>query len=147
MGFARLNAYQCKVHARLRVQRAPGVPHALFRAEDSATPRAPGVARARLVGFAVCRHCERSEAIHLSFCGGHGLLRFARNDGLKARCLKIDTSEEASGVIWNAASAPGRAPNRLFIWPLLFAAAIRDPRADEGRFGRGVHDTNAPRRR
>jgi hypothetical protein len=26
--------YQCKAHTRLRVQRAPGVPHALERAED-----------------------------------------------------------------------------------------------------------------
>jgi hypothetical protein len=27
------------------------------------------------------RHCERSEAIHSFFVPGHGLLRFARNDG------------------------------------------------------------------
>src|SRR6266849_3553900 len=38
-------------------------------AEASSTPRALRVARARVFGFAVCRHCERSEAIHLSFCG------------------------------------------------------------------------------
>jgi hypothetical protein len=29
------------------------------------------------------RHCERSEAIHLSFARRHGLLRCARNDGAK----------------------------------------------------------------
>jgi hypothetical protein len=42
--------YQYKVHTRPRVQRAPGVPHALFRAEASSTPRAHSVARARVFG-------------------------------------------------------------------------------------------------
>ncbi len=72
--------YQYKVHTRLRVQRAPGIPHALSWAEDSSTPRALRVARSRSRIW-IRRHCERSEAIHLSFCCGHGLLRSARNDG------------------------------------------------------------------
>src|SRR5712664_1631758 len=36
-------------------------------AEDSSTPRAHGVARAKLYPELEGRHCERSEAIHLSF--------------------------------------------------------------------------------
>ena len=39
------------------------------------------LSRCPLVKKYRCRHCERSEAIHLSFLGGHGLLRCARNDG------------------------------------------------------------------
>jgi len=33
--------------------------------------------------FLVSRHCERSEAIQLSFRNNDGLLRYARNDGCK----------------------------------------------------------------
>src|ERR1700681_3635195 len=39
--------YQCKAHTRLRVQRAPGVPHALFRAKGPCTTRAHLAARSR----------------------------------------------------------------------------------------------------
>jgi hypothetical protein len=39
--------YHYQVHTRPRVQRASGVPHALFRAEASSTPRAHGAARSR----------------------------------------------------------------------------------------------------
>src|SRR6266849_7328840 len=39
--------YQYKVHARLRVQRAPGIPHALLGARDLCKPRAHRVARSR----------------------------------------------------------------------------------------------------
>ena len=39
--------YQCKAHARLRVPRASGVPHALCWARDSSTARAHCAARAR----------------------------------------------------------------------------------------------------
>ena len=35
------------LHTRLRVRRAPGIPHALYWAEDSCTPRAHRVARSR----------------------------------------------------------------------------------------------------
>jgi hypothetical protein len=47
-------------HARLRVHRAPGVPHALTWVKNSCTTRAPRAAGMR----ARVRHCERSEAIH-----------------------------------------------------------------------------------
>ena len=46
-------------------------------AEDSSTARALCAARSRRC---VCRHCERSEAIHLAAQRKNGLLRFARND-------------------------------------------------------------------
>ena len=32
--FTRVHFYQCKAHTRLRVPRAPGVPHALYWAEE-----------------------------------------------------------------------------------------------------------------
>src|SRR5258708_35309805 len=40
--------YQFKVHTRLRVQRAPGIPHALFRAKGPFTTRAHRAARSRM---------------------------------------------------------------------------------------------------
>src|SRR5258708_35026797 len=59
---------------------APGIPHALkgrkFLARLGRT--AP---RDREAVFT--RHCERSEAIHLSVMPRHGLLRSARNDGVQ----------------------------------------------------------------
>src|SRR4030088_1086855 len=39
--------YQCKVHTRLRVQRASGVPHALLGRKVIATPRTHRVERSR----------------------------------------------------------------------------------------------------
>jgi hypothetical protein len=49
-------------------------------------------------GVVSCRHCERSAAIH-SFPLRHGLLRFARNDGiLRVRLfenLNLRTRERA----------------------------------------------------
>ena len=71
--------YQCKLHTRPRVQRASGVPHALFGARELMQ----GLGRiARRGRKRVSRHhCERSEAIHSSFTRRDGLLRFARNDG------------------------------------------------------------------
>src|SRR5258708_13107468 len=58
---------------------APGIPHALkgrkFLARLGRT--AP---RDREAVFT--RHCERSEAIHLSVMPRHGLLRSARNDAV-----------------------------------------------------------------
>ena len=67
------------LHTRLRVQRAPGIPHALNRAKDKCTTRALHVAR--FIRMSGDRHCERSEAIHSFFARRDGLLRFARNDG------------------------------------------------------------------
>ena len=55
------------LHARLRVQRAPGIPHALCWADHSCTTRAQCVAGMRR--YVCCRHCERSEAIHSVPCG------------------------------------------------------------------------------
>src|SRR5450631_2478043 len=40
--------YHYKVHTRLRVQRAPGIPHALKGAEDKCKPRAHRAARSRI---------------------------------------------------------------------------------------------------
>ena len=73
--------FQCKAHARLRVQRASGVPHALYWARDKCKPRAHRVARIKSYAELYQRHCERSEAIHSFFARQDGLLRFARNDG------------------------------------------------------------------
>src|SRR5665213_1837736 len=55
-------------YARLRVHRAPGIPCALcLRASDKRIPRANDMRRDR--GSMSQRHCERSEAIHVSACG------------------------------------------------------------------------------
>ena len=59
--------YQCKVHARPRVQRAPGVPHALFGRELNAKPRTLRATGTKSYPKLHQRHCERSEAIHTFF--------------------------------------------------------------------------------
>jgi hypothetical protein len=46
--------------------------------------RASGIRRC----IEIPRHCERSEAIHSFFARQDGLLRCARNDGLKRRGLR-----------------------------------------------------------
>jgi hypothetical protein len=61
----------------------PAFPTPSFWAEDSCTPRAHRAARSRTCVW-ILRHCERSEAIHLSFLVLYGLLRCARNDGAAA---------------------------------------------------------------
>jgi hypothetical protein len=66
-----------KVHTRPRVQRASGIPHALFGARVSSTPRTPRVARSKKCAKLYQRHCERSEAIHSFFARQDGLLRGA----------------------------------------------------------------------
>jgi hypothetical protein len=68
-------------HARLRVHWAPGIPHALlgriwFLHDSGASRR--GNANTYL---AVIARSEATKQSMLSFCGGNGLLRFARNDG------------------------------------------------------------------
>jgi hypothetical protein len=40
-----------------------------------------GESRREKADVRLCRHCERSEAIHRSAQRKSGLLRFARNDG------------------------------------------------------------------
>ena len=82
--------YQCKLHTRPRVQRASGVPRALFGAREFMQ----GLGRIARRGRkrASRRHCERSEAIHSSFTRQDGLLRFARNDGLLWLFRKLNTS-------------------------------------------------------
>jgi hypothetical protein len=68
------------------VQRASGVPHALFGREifQRLGRFARRDANVCLAVRVFSRHCERSEAIHSSFTRRDGLLRFARNDGLRA---------------------------------------------------------------
>ncbi len=67
-----------EAHTRLRVQRAPGIPHALFgRARDKCKPRTLRAARTKSYMQLYQRHCERSEAIHSFFLLQHGLLRGA----------------------------------------------------------------------
>jgi len=66
------------------VQRAPGVPHALFGRKIQqrlGASRREG-ACVWILRFAAC---GAAEAIHSFFARQDGLLRFARNDGLKAR--------------------------------------------------------------
>jgi hypothetical protein len=57
--YARVRFLMCILHARPRVQRAPGIPCALFRARDFSTTRAHRAAGSR---NCVCnlesRHCE-----------------------------------------------------------------------------------------
>jgi hypothetical protein len=61
------------------VQRASGVPHALFgRTIQQSLGRT--ARRGREVVSGIPRHCERSEAIHSSVTRRDGLLRSARND-------------------------------------------------------------------
>jgi hypothetical protein len=91
--------YQSKVHTRLRVQRASGIPHALCFswAEDSRTTRAHRAARRER---AFRRHCEErsDEAIHSFFTRRDGLLRCARNDGfLVSRLFEIESRTCAGG--------------------------------------------------
>ncbi|HMH06499.1 MAG TPA: hypothetical protein VK579_07500, partial [Terriglobales bacterium] len=92
MGFADGSTHPTdyKVHTRPRVQRASGVPHALFGREiQQSLGRMAG--RERKAVFAIPRHCERSEAIHLAARRKNGLLRCARNDeaGRQVRATKI----------------------------------------------------------
>jgi hypothetical protein len=49
--------YQYKVHTRPRVQRAPGIPHALKGARDKCTARAQRVAGSGR-HILICRHCK-----------------------------------------------------------------------------------------
>jgi hypothetical protein len=66
-------------HARLRVLWAPGIPHALYRAEGSCTTRAhPRRGNADVYLKLEERHCEErsEEAIQLSVLPPYGLLRF-----------------------------------------------------------------------
>jgi hypothetical protein len=66
--FTRVLFYQYKVHTRLRVQRAPGVPHALCFIGRKIHAQLGRIApRGRERAFR--RHCEWSEAIHLSLRG------------------------------------------------------------------------------
>jgi hypothetical protein len=72
-------------HARLRVRRAPGIPHALvflgerFKHGSGASRRE--IADSHLV---VIARSEATKQSSLLFRGAnYGLLRFARNDGLK----------------------------------------------------------------
>jgi hypothetical protein len=63
-------------HARLRVHWAPGIPRALYWAKEQANP-----------GRMLSRECGRmfasaAKQSTLSCLQRHGLLRFARNDGL-----------------------------------------------------------------
>ncbi|WMT73703.1 hypothetical protein [Bradyrhizobium sp. Ash2021] len=62
--YARVRFLLCILRTRPRVQQAPGIPCALFRAEDFSTARAYHAARRE--GMSWERHCERSEAIHLA---------------------------------------------------------------------------------
>ena len=74
-----------QAHARPRVPRASGVPHALFgRKIHQRLGRIASRGRERVFR----RHCERSEAIHPFFTRQDGLLRFARNDGRGSGLLR-----------------------------------------------------------
>ncbi len=74
--------YQCQAHTRLRVQRAPGVPHALFgRKIHQRLGRIAPRGRSRIQNYrGVIARSPCDEAIHSFFARHNGLLRFARND-------------------------------------------------------------------
>jgi hypothetical protein len=68
------------LHTRPRVQRASGFPCALF-GEGKKFSSDLGRNALRECGVASRRHCERSEAIHLSACCVMDCFANARNDG------------------------------------------------------------------
>src|SRR5260370_10770161 len=87
--YARVRFPLCRVNARPRVQQAPGVPCALYWAEEFSTTRAHCAARAR-------RHVMRSslrgafatkQSTLSFFMPFDGLLRYARNEGVKSAAL------------------------------------------------------------
>src|SRR4029077_14620171 len=67
------------LHARPRVQQAPGVPCALFRTEDFSTARAYHAARTRTHESTVIASAGKQSIWPRK--KKNGLLRFARNDG------------------------------------------------------------------
>src|SRR5258707_1170569 len=86
------------MHTRLRVQRAPGIPHALYWAKDKCNDS--GAARRGVADSYLKlarRHCERSEAIHSFFARRDRLLRCARNDGSTTRGLLKMESRTCTG--------------------------------------------------
>src|SRR5450631_1173460 len=76
--------YQYKLHTRPRVHWAPGIPHALFgRKINAQLGRIAPRDRETAFGIKIrapSLRAKRSNPYLLSCCG-HGLLRFARNDG------------------------------------------------------------------
>src|SRR5258708_5019761 len=71
--------YQCKAHTRLRVPRAPGVPHALFgRKIYQRLGRMARRERIRASGISVIASAAKQS---IKPQRKNGLLRFARNDG------------------------------------------------------------------
>src|ERR1700682_1885969 len=69
--------YHYQVHTRPRVQRAPGIPHALFGREISCIARAHRAARAKTCHESVIARSEADEALHSSFTRQDGFLRGA----------------------------------------------------------------------
>jgi hypothetical protein len=67
--YARVHFCLRKSHARPRVQQAPGLPCALYFDEGQTKMQASGAMRCEKAKL-YPRHCERSEAIHLSPCRG-----------------------------------------------------------------------------
>src|ERR1700733_1273443 len=98
-------------HTRLRVHRAPGIPHALYFQGGCFWQTSDALRREIAESHLdLQRHCEErsDEAIHsylLSFLLIHGLLRFARNDGLATTCalairnlITVSSTEKYSGL-------------------------------------------------
>ena len=77
------------LRTRLRVRRAPGIPHALCRADCSYTTRAQCAARMQRYVSPSLRGAKATKQSTLAFMLRYGLLRFARNDGLSNHALAV----------------------------------------------------------
>ena len=70
------------------------------------------------------RHCERSEAIHLSFCCGHGLLRCARNDVDVVSRTSSTSRRQASEALLLFSAQRGRGECRVPAAPAVSCALV-----------------------
>jgi hypothetical protein len=117
--YARVRLLMCVLHTRPRVQRAPGLPCALFFLEGQRSYKTPGVSRRGvaklyldLTSLRANGSRERApddrlrEAIHSFFVLRDGLLRFARNDEFR------ESNRKMAPAIRSCAAAQDGAPGR-----------------------------------
>src|ERR1700733_9247958 len=90
----RVHTHYQYAHTRLRVQRAPGIPHALFGREILATARAHRAARGENACVDWTTVIARSAATKQSILPllRYGLLRSARNDDFNVNGFNVKTA-------------------------------------------------------
>src|SRR6202790_1565296 len=100
------------LRTRLRVQRAPGIPHALCWADRLGTTRAQRVARWRRCVWTlhVIARSAATKQSTLAFLLPHGLLRFARNDGLAFAGTTLMMAQRAYAHTPGTIDLPGGVP-------------------------------------